>query len=214
MPEKLPQEFPAEAVVEKESPKMELMKRSHEQALAAYKLERAIARAGKVDTNDEQVEQYLKDLSPDTRKIFLEVIENYSDQLQDSELSMQALVDFVAENKLYGAKIENTPEWIGNMMFRQRTYNNPKGKVTFERREAYFMMICEDPEDYAQAAVGAEGDPNSKIGRLSGGTYHGAIYLKFPGRRRFNDDHIATPVILMRGYKDPSEFANVKDRFL
>jgi len=185
---------------EKIDKKTELIKKSHEQALAAYRLESMISEAF-IDTTSEDIVECLQNLPEDVRKTFLTIIQNYAEQREQTRAKMRVLSSYLETVKRMGVPAEKTPEYFGQMMFRQRTDKEPKGKITFEQREAYFIMICEDPDDYAQAAAGKKGDSDAPYARMSGGTFHRSMELAFGGP----DLKQTVSVLLIKGYKDEKD---------
>lgn len=182
----------SKAVDEKESPKMELMARSHNQALIAFRLEQMVS--GNQEFDATEINKALKELPPEIGKKFFEIAEEYWALEQGARADMEALVSSVENFRK--EKQQNppiTPELLGGIVFMQRTGSLPEGRVEFFLREAYFILACEYSKDYARAYAGLDGNPNSRNSQLSGGTFYNRIKLVLGGRE------ISTPVIMVRG---------------
>ncbi|MCX6722501.1 MAG: hypothetical protein NT094_00330 [Candidatus Staskawiczbacteria bacterium] len=153
-----------------------LMERSHKQALIAFQLEQLISKQG---SSDPDVKKYLNTLPPEISEKFGQIIRDYSRQKKQTSFSKHWLLSDFEENE----DKPITPEYLGKVIFEGQVGLIPKGKITFEQREAYFVMVCEDPDDYALIYKGRTVDSNrDKKAELSGGSFHNNMSVSFEGK--------------------------------
>lgn len=196
--EKLSQQNIENVEIENNEPHLSnLMERSHQQALVAFKIEQAligkeIDNLGHNDNHVERAKKLAKDLPEDKARVFIDIIDKYFLQQQKSLSENWELLELLkSQTELAGEPI--TPFVLGQDVFTKRVGAVPVSKVEFYQQEAYFIMACENSIDYACAKEGKPSDQISQKSLRSGGAFHGAMKIKIGNK------DIETPVLLING---------------
>lgn len=116
--------------------------------------------------------------TPDINLYFyrLEIEKWMTDYLEQKRAAKNVEREIVEELKEVGLDV--TPELLGEYLFNLRTNNQHSntGKVTAIQKEGYFVVSCENEDDYEYFYWGTE-RPTKKVKDGSAGTYHRSFTL-------------------------------------
>lgn len=181
----------------------EVIRRNHSIAIKALRIENLLSQSeDRLDSHSPlsfQIQNEVDSLPERFRKGFQNAISNYGKvkyQIEHCERMMEERVEW---EKNFGGVM--TPERWGEVIFSSITKKRPKGKVTFRRQEAYFVMTFSNVSDYGAIHLihhlkpylkGKEEEESLREGKKSGGSYYSLMRLGL-----IKETYV--PVLLIRG---------------
>lgn len=170
---------------------LERIQAGHQAAAAAYRVEQLVTQR---EGAEGEIEAELEDLAPEVREPFSRAIRGYRFHEKKAVECENHLKDHAERMRQFGWEAGTSPDAWGDIFFREFVQDEPAGKVIFERREAYFVMICNDPGDYVRAVEGIRGGPESFDASHTAGVFHRAHLVNFKGGKK---NYV--PLMVVRG---------------
>lgn len=157
---------------------LERIQAGHQAAAAAYRVERIVIQSG-AEANQGEIDAEMERLSPELREPFLHSISRYRYHERQAAACESSLKEHSEKTREYGWEGSSTPDAWGDIFFRQFVHDEPEGTVIFERREAYFVMICSDPSDYVRAVEATRVSGEAFDASHTAGIFHRAHLINF-----------------------------------
>lgn len=189
--------FNENAETRRENRLLEVIEKNHKFAELCFQIEQLMAGKEAISKDDPELVSYLAVLPENLKQDFEDASRFYIEERQKTLRYQNSIHKSVEYQKNLGVAIEDTPEDLGPILFKQVARKKPLGRVAWEHREAYFLLSFERDEDYLEIATGAKKE-------MSGGQYHRAVLMSF-----YNPyvpdvcDKDYVPVILLRHTENP-----------
>lgn len=195
---------------QRDSRRLKIIEANHHLALHAYALEQLMPRNGALHPTIESAEEHLQEMPQAIRFSFVRALDRYREMEHKVWLAQRTLLtnDKITKNpRELTAKTHQ--DW-GKYMFNQLTGEEPKGQISFQKQEAYFILQCADKKDYARAVAGREGDIHSPIATQSAGSYHS--HQPMVAELLNSTITLGVPIIMLHAGSDPLDAVMAHER--